>query len=206
MFKQLFSSKPKAVQSQVAYTLASDVQIHTQQLSQVQFATEHYVATEVNKKLIIYRADTDERYVADRATGQLKRVNLAPQQAQMQQVKQMMGEVRILARQGEEEVGGFRCRCLDFENDSAQIAVSGESCIARFPGLERTALHRERALDARIQLFSVDLAPDEAVVRSVVRILSAGMEQNQTSSLLSVSEGIENLAELDAMMAWKIAD
>ena len=47
------------------------------------------------------------------------------------------------------------------------------------------------------------MAPDEVSVRSALRILSAGMDQNQRVRLLDVSEGIAALDEFDEMLSWK---
>ncbi len=206
MLKSFFSRSQKPVASQVAMTMRSHLRMHTQELPQVQYLTERYTATEVNKKLIVFRADTDERFTVDRIRKELKRIDLGPQQAQIAAAQQAMGAVSMVQDPEPVQVDGYTCRRVTFGNEAAAIALSGESLIARFPGLERTALSRERALDRRTQPFSIEMEPDEAVVRSTVKVLAPGMEQNQSSELQSLEEGIENLAELDEIMTWKVVD
>ena len=152
---KIFSPRPKAVRSTVAVTLASELQVHTQTVRQTQFATEHYVLTQLDRQLILFRADRGERFLVDREARQLKRIDVSAQLAQIEQLRGVVGEVHVSRDDTGEEVDGRRCRLVSFENTSNQIALSGESHIARVAGLGETALQHERALDRATQLFMV---------------------------------------------------
>lgn len=200
----LFSTKAAPVRSTVAYTLRNSIQIHDRQMEQVQFVTEHYVANDVGGKLIVYRADTNSRYMANRGARELKRLDVSAQLAQAQQLRSLLGEVPLVFDDAEVEVDGYRCRRTTFEVEIPQMVVSNESFRTRIPGLERTALSAERALDDAVQPFRSALAADEVIVRSSVRILAAGAGQNQTVQLVSADEGIDDLAALDEILTYKI--
>lgn len=202
----LFSSKPRPVQSTVAFTLRSAIQLHDRTLEQVQRVTEHYVATEANGRLLLYRADTNERYAVNRGARELKRLDLSAQRAQARQLQALVGEVAAVIGPEEVEVDGYRCRRATFQVETPQMVVSSEMFRARIPGLERTALSAERALDESVQPFRTGLEPDEVIVRSSLQILAAGTGQNQTSRLVSASEGIDELPALDEVLAYKIVD
>lgn len=202
----LFSAKPAPVRSTVAYTIRNSIQVHDREMEQVQFVTEHFVANEVGGKLVVYRADTNGRYLVSRGARELKRLDVSAQLAQAQQLRALLGEVPLVFDDAEVEVDGYRCRRATFQVEIPQMVVSSESFRTRIPGLERTALAAERALDDAAQPFRNALEPDEVIVRSSIRLLAAGAGQNQTIRLVSASEGIDDLAALDEILTYKIVD
>jgi hypothetical protein len=205
MFRKLFGGAEKPVRSQVAFTVRNVLALRDKEIPQTQYITEHYVLNEINGQLLLYRADSDDRYLVDRGSKQLRRLDLGPQMAQVRQLQQVIGT--IAAEPGGEgiEHEGHVCRRMVLQNASAQMVVSGEVLTTRVPGLERTALVKERALEQRTQAFSVDLAPDEIVVRMKVDMLAQSMEQSQTTRLVSVTPGIDGLEGFDAILAYPVA-
>lgn len=203
MLKQLFS-KPKTVESKVAFTIGIDVQVGEQTIRQTQYLTEHYVVTEVSRNTILFWPEKGERYLVDRAGKELRRMDLSQQRSQMAKLKEMVGEVAISAGDEEVEVGEHRCRRYAFQANSPALVASGEVYSARFPGLERTALQQERELDAATQPFALPLEPGEFPVSSSTRTLAQGFEQNQTTRLAEMRSGIEALDEMDRFLTYKI--
>lgn len=202
----LFSSKSKPVQSTVAFTVRTTLQLHDREIDQTQYATEHYVVNELAGQAVVYRADTHERYLVDRDARQLKRLDLSAQTAQARQLQAVVGDVPHTIDPEEVEVAGYRCHRATFRVETPQLVISSETFRTRIPGLERTAIRKERELEEQTQPFPSGLAPDEVVVQSSVQILAAGMSQNQSGRVVSVTPEIENLAEMDAILAYKIVD
>lgn len=206
MFKNLFSSRPKAVQSSTAFRVQTTLRLPNAELAQTQVITEHYVVSEVNRQTILYLASADQRYMVDRVAKTLKAVNPSPQQvASIEALRRMVGEVAYAPDGDDVEVDGRLCRRLTIAVETPQLVMSGEALATRIPGLAGTALPKERALDARLQPFRMPLADDEIPVRSTTRLLAAGSEQNQSSALLSVEEGVA-VEEYDAFTAFKVVD
>jgi hypothetical protein len=202
----LFSSKPKRVQSTVAYTVKSTIQVHNRQMDQVQYITENYVVNDIGGKLIVYRADTNERYTANRGTRELRRLDFSAQIAQARQLQSIMGNVPVVVDPEEVEVSGYPCQRATFRVEVPQMVIDSETFRTRIPGLERTAFAAERALDEVTQPVRTGASPDQVVVQSTVQVLAAGTSQNQSTRLVSVSEGIDNLAEMDEILTYKIVD
>ena len=206
MFGLFSSSKPQVARSTVGYTVTTTVRVHDRELEQVQHATEHYVATQVAGKTILFRADTGARYLVDPVACQLKRLDLSAQAAQARQIEPLLRGASVQVDAEEVEMEGFRCRRATFEVETPQLVISSETFRTRIPGLERTALGAERAVDDATQPVPSGLAPDEVVVRSSMSFLAAGVGQNQSTHLVSVCPEIDALDEMDALLAYKIVD
>ena len=197
-------SRPAPVRTAVGLIVRNSMTIHTQQLVQTQYLSEHYVLTDVGRMLMLYWPERGARYVVDRAKQELKALDVAPQLAQVAQLKPALGEVKIERLDGEEEVGGYLCHRLRAHNENAAIVFSGELHCARIPELADTALAREREFDEKLQAFAMPLAADEIVVRSTMKMLARGFEQNQQTELLGVESGPEEFAELDRVLSFKV--
>lgn len=206
MFGLFSSSKPRAVRSTVGYTMTTVVQVHGREIEQVQHATEHYVATLAAGKVILFRPELGARFVVDPSTRELKRLDLSAQAAQARQIAPLLQGSSTVVDPEEVEVDGFRCRRVTYQVETPQLVISSETFRTRVPGLERTALSAERAMDDATQPIPSGLDPDEIVVRSRVHFLAAGVGQNQEVRLVSLSEGVDALAEMDALLAYRIAD
>ena len=197
-------SRPAPVRSEVGLIVRNSLLIHTQQLVQTQYLSEHYVLTDVGRMLMLYWPERGQRFVVDRAKQELKALDVSPQLAQVAQLKPALGEVKIERMEGEEEIGGFACRRLRAHNENAAIVFSGELFYTRVPELGDTALGRERELDERLQPFAMPLAADEIVVRSTMKMLARGFEQNQRTDLLGVESKVDAFEELDRIVSFRV--
>ena len=65
-------SRPAPVRSEVGLIVRNSLTIHTQQLVQTQYLSEHYVLTDVGRMLMLYWRECGQRYVVDRAKQELK--------------------------------------------------------------------------------------------------------------------------------------
>lgn len=199
-------SRPAPVRSEVGLIVRNSLTIHTQQLVQTQYLSEHYVLTDVGRMLMLYWRERGQRYVVDRAKQELKPLDVSPQLAQVAQLRPALGEVRIDRVDGEEEVGGYPCRRLRAHNENAAIVFTGELFYTRVPELADTALGAEREFDEKLQAFAMPIAADEIVVRSTMKMLARGFEQNQRTELLGLESRPEEFEELDRILAFKLAD
>ena len=199
-------SRPAAVRSEVGLIVRNSMTIHTQQLVQTQYLSEHYVLTDVGRMLMLYWPEQGRRFVVDRAKRELKALDTSAQLAQVAQLKPALGEVRIERLEGEEEVAGYTCRRVRASNENAAIVFGGELFCTRIPELADTALGREREFDEKLQAFAMPLAADEIVVRSTMKMLARGFEQNQQTELLGVEHALDQFAELDRILSFKVVD
>jgi hypothetical protein len=199
-------SRPTPVRSEVGLIVRNSMTIHTQQLVQTQYLSEHYVLTDVGRMLVLYWPERGQRFSVDRARQELKPLDVSPQLAQVAQLRPALGEVTIERVEGEEEIGGYPCRRLAAHNENAAIVFSGELFYTRIPELGDTALAKEREFDAALQPFAMPIAGDEIVVRSTLRMLAKGFEQNQRTELLGVEAKPEELQELDRILSFKVVD
>jgi hypothetical protein len=199
-------SRPARVRSEVGLIVRNSMTIHTQELVQTQYLSEHYVLTDVGRMLMLYWPERNQRFVVDRAKRELKTLDTSAQLAQVAQLKPALGEVKIERVEGEEEIDGYTCRRLQARNENAAIVFSGELFCTRLPELAGTALGREREFDERLQAFAMPLAADEIVVRATMKMLARGFEQNQRTDLLGVESRLEEFAELDRILSFKVVD
>lgn len=197
--------KSAPVSSEVAYTLRLKLQIRGKELPQTQYVTEHYVATEVgDQQLLLFRADTSEAFVVRRADERLERLDLSQQAAQMQQLRAALGPVQVEPGDDEREINGFPCRRYSVRAESPVMVLSGDFWFTPLPDLRETALTKQREFDAKTQPFVLDLAPGDVVIRSDVKVLAQGTEQDQGSEVVSFEKGIEELEAFDRMLGWKV--
>ena len=199
-------SRPAPVRSEVGLIVRNSMTIHTQQLVQTQYLSEHYVLTDVGRMLMLYWPERGQRFVVDRAREELKPLDLSAQLAQVAQLRPAIGEVKVERLEGEEEVAGYSCRRLRARNENSAIVFGGELLCTRIPELADTALGREREFDERLQAFVMPLAADEIVVRSTMKMLARGFEQNQRTELLGLESRPEEFAELDRILSFKVVD
>lgn len=200
---KMFSRKAPAT-SQVVYTIRMRVSVRGAEIPQTQVATENYVFTTVGPTSLVFLPRSGARYLVDHEKKTLKPLDLAAQLAQMEQLRDAIGEVRVTSAPADAPVDGFACTRHEIRADHARIMVEGEMFSTRIAGLERTALGAERAFDRIYQPFGVRLEDDELVVFSRTSLVSAGFEQSQETRLEGVQEGAPDLALLDAAQGYKV--
>jgi hypothetical protein len=200
---KLFSRKAPAT-SQVVYSIRMRVSVHGTEIPQTQVVTENYVFTTVGPTSLLFRPQTGGRYLVDHEKRTLKPLDLTAQLAQMEQLRDAIGEVSITSQPAAEPVDGYTCTHHVIRTEHSRIMVEGEMFSTRIPGLERTALGAERRFDKTYQPFGVSLEDDELVVHSRTSLVSAGFEQSQETRLESVAEGAPDLALLDAAQGYKV--
>jgi hypothetical protein len=199
-------SRPRPVRSEVGLIVRSAMKIHTRELVQTQYLSEHYVLTELERMLLLFWPERGRRFAVDRVRRELKPLDVSAQLAQAAQLRAAIGEVRMEPAEGEEEIAGFTCRRLVMRNESPVIVLEGELCYTRLPRLADTAIAREREFDAALQPFAAPLAPDELVVRSTMRLLARGFEQSQRTELQAVETRPEGFEELDRILTYTLVD
>ena len=197
-------SRTRPARTEAGVVVRNSVTMHTQQLVQTQYLSEHYVLTDVGRMLLLFWPERGQRLVVDRARQELKPLDLSPQAAQAAQLRRALGEIRIESPEGEEEIGGYTCRRLRMQNENAAIVVHGDLFCARIPELADTALGKEREFDTTLQPFVMPLADDEIVVRSTMRMLAQAVEQDQRTELLGVDRTADDFAELDRILTFKV--
>ncbi|HEX8272165.1 MAG TPA: hypothetical protein VF615_05905 [Longimicrobiaceae bacterium] len=197
--------KPRAEpRSAVGYAIRSRLLVRGKEIRQVQFATDRYVVTEVERTALLFRSDREERYIVDRAQRRLVRIDNSAQQNEMRKVREAAGDVAVEEVDGIVEISGFPCAHRRFSNRSTALVLSGDVYHASVPGLERTALAAERRFDQPLQPFALPLAPDEVIVRSHTLALSAGFEQTQGLELTELGESPELIDTYDALLSLPV--
>jgi hypothetical protein len=199
-------SRPSAVRTEAGLIVRTSMTIHTQQLVQTQYLSEHYVLTEVGRMTMLYWPERGRRFVVDRGKKELKALDVSTQLAQVAQIKPALGAVKLETAEGEEEIAGFTCRRLTMRNENASIVLNGEMYYTRIPELAETALGSEREYDVALTPFTTPLAPDELVVRSTMKMLARGFEQNQQTELLGLDRRAEAFEELDEIIGYKVVE
>ncbi|MBW3630934.1 MAG: hypothetical protein KY464_16785 [Gemmatimonadetes bacterium] len=199
-------SRPLPVRTGTGLIARSAVTVQAQQIVQTQYLSEHYVLTSVGSLLVLFWADRAQRFRVDRAREELKRIDVAAQLREVAEVRTSLGEMRVEREPCEERVAGRACTRLVVRNENAAIVLDGEIYCTRVPELAHTALARERELDTALQPFTPPLAPDEIAVRSTMRLLARGFEQNQQTELLGLEPDVAQFVEFDRILTFRVVD
>jgi hypothetical protein len=204
MFPSLSRRTPQRSAPTAAFTITGSFTAYGRTVSQVQYVTDQFVITKVDRGVFVFIPERDERFLAEPASNRLTRLEPNVQRIQADKLKAVIGEIDIRVEDGEIEVNGFRCRRYRFNSSTARIVIAGETLATRLPGLEATALHREREHDARTQPFSLPLEPDQLVVQSAIRTVASQFDQNQRYQLDSIDEGIEEIERFQQMVSMRV--
>jgi hypothetical protein len=145
----------------VAYTIVGSFTAYGRSVSQIQYVTDRFVITRVERGTFIYLRDRDERFLAETAANRLTRLEPGIQRIQADKLRSVVGDIAIEVDEEEIDAEGFACRRYRFNSSSARIVIAGETLATRLPALAGSALHAERNHDARSQPFSLPLEPDQ---------------------------------------------
>lgn len=151
---------------------------------QIQILSPEFVLTRIGRGAILFVLENGRRYTADSETGVLRPMEArAPRGAQTSPRPTI---TRVSLHDGPVEADGHACRRLTIESRVGQVALSTESYFARIRGVDRTALHAERLLNAPEAFPSHLLHPDEVLIRATTVVRQGDFEQVQTSRLCSM--------------------
>ena len=185
------------VSSAIAFTIRGTLTLYGRSVPQIQYLSDRYVATQVDRGMFIYLASRGERFLVDRGVSRLRRIEPDVQRIRIDRLRELIGEMKVTRHEEAVEVAGYSCTRFTFENSAARIVISGETLVARVPGVEETALQAERAHDGLNQPFTLPLEPDHVVVASKLRTVATDFEQNQLYALTAVDDGIDDMREMD---------
>lgn len=185
------------VASAVAFTIRGTLTLYGRSVSQTQYVSDRYVATQVDRGMFIFLASRGERFLVDRGVSRLRRIEPDVQRIRVDRLREVIGDMRVTRHEELVEMAGHSCTRFTFENSAARIVIAGETLVARVPGIEETVLQAERDHDAANQPFALPLEPDQVVVASRLRTVATDFEQNQAYSLCSIEPRIETVADLD---------
>lgn len=189
----------------VAYTIVGSFTAYGRSVSQIQYVTDRFVITRVERGTFIYLRDRDERFLAEVAANRLTPLEPGIQRIQADKLRSVVGEIAIQVDEEEIESGGFTCRRYRFNSSSARIVIAGETLATRLPALAGSALQAERAHDSRSQPFSLPLEPDQLVVRSSIRTVASQFDQNQSYRLESIEDRIEDFDRLERLAQMRVS-
>ncbi len=187
-------------------TVRGNITSSGQSLEHVQYLTESFVVTELGRSTILHCPSLGGRFVVDRVKHQLRRVEVASQTVQMEHLREMVGTVSVHRDAEPVELDGFTCHRYRLCNDSTRIVVSAEAFCTRIGAVGQTALHHERAFEARLHPFALPLEADELVVRSVTRTFANGFQHTQSYRHASLATRIEAIESLEELLRYPVAE
>jgi hypothetical protein len=179
------------------FTMRTSLESHGRTVDQMQYVAEHYVVTVIGPSVLVFAPGLDGRFLVDRGNRQLRRMDLAAQNPRPEQVRKLLGDLKIERDERPVEVDGYSCQLVRVHNRDARLVVSIDCYCARMEGVKGTALAAERAFDGGFQPFQLPLDEDEIVIRSTTRALAADFEQSQTLRLT------ELIPSIDAKEGWE---
>ncbi|GMV06299.1 MAG: hypothetical protein AMXMBFR53_25750 [Gemmatimonadota bacterium] len=164
---------------------------------QVQYATDRYVVTCVEGTTVVYLRDRNERFLSMPGTRTLRRMDPGGDAGLPAAVSASLALARVDWAPESIRLDGRTGRSGILHIDNPAHVIEAEITIVRVPGLEETALGRERACTDSSQWLDVDLSPDECIASLRTRILSRGFHHRQAMELLSVEPSIDQRELLD---------
>jgi len=175
-------------------------------IEHIQYLTDRYVLTLMGRAAILHSAELGGRFVVDQSNSHLRRIDLSAQSVQIGHLRELVGTVSVHRDPEEVSAGGYLCRRYRLCNDSTRIVVAAEALCTRIDAAGRTALHEERAFEARLHPFALPLERDEVVVSSTTRTYTNGFQHTQSYQLTSVVEGVESLGAFEAYLTFPIVE
>lgn len=192
--------KKRNIKSLNSFCLKTKITITAKQIEQTQYFTENYVLTEIQNKKILFLPEKDKQYTVDIENKQLKEIDLSVQMMQMNQVKSMIGKLTI------KENFENKIKHISIKNlpaSQAQLEVKMQTII--YPELEKTVYQKFNEYQQSLQMFRLNLPPDEIVKYSESFFSFNGQEQKIIVELTEIKVSDINSEEIDIYSNFKIA-
>lgn len=200
----MWTFRKKNKKSEYRYTIKNKINIQDKELFQYQYATEHYVVTELNGKIMFFSKEENDNFMVDEEHKVLKPIDLSAQKDQIKQFKTLIGDVQIIKNENSETILGLPTSLISLDNNSEQIKLQGNINIISLKGLEDTSFALMRAKEDCTKLFNLPLEQNELIARLSVIINAGDTAQTQNTELLSFESEIENFQKYDDYLNYKI--
>jgi hypothetical protein len=157
-------------QSQLCIEISSVTHAAGQEITQKIFVTDLYAYIELAGRQAVYLPEKNAQYLIDPEKEQLVKADLSAQAAQLLQVRQLIGELSVEEKQGEQP--GRRQLHLANVN-RATISFDMEAEVGEVEGLEKMAFGKFEEFQAALRPVSVPLKANE-IARSMKSTLIFG--------------------------------
>ncbi|MDR0712344.1 MAG: hypothetical protein LBF67_08405 [Prevotellaceae bacterium] len=190
------------LQSRLCVEISSISHAAGREIAQKLYATDLYVYVEVAGNQIIYLPEKNAQYLIDSDKEQLQKVDMPAQAAQLQKVRQVIGEVAVEEKSGDEQ--GHRRLHLANVNRSV-VSFDMEVETAEVEGVEHTALGKFEEFQAPLRPVSVPLKANEVVFSMKSALIFGGQAQESSSKVVAVQQ-LENAQQLDKYLSFSIVN
>src|ERR1700690_4442165 len=107
------------------FSIISRIEINNQSIEQCQIIHEKYVVTTTKGRTIIYLPPYDSHFIINKKEKLLQKVDLSIQIQQMEQLKNMAGEIFTTDEEETLLIAGFKTNCKSFHNIANGIKIQG---------------------------------------------------------------------------------
>ena len=188
--------KPK--KSKVCVMLRQKIIMEKRSLEQISYYTERYVVSQIMDKTTMYIATDNQQYMVDTNQQQLKAIDLSQQQMQINQLKAAIGMLQFQ----EKQTNAGRQLSITNDNDK-NIRIKAELDIKSFPLLAKTCNQSYQNFSNSLQIYSVEIAPDEYVARSHTEFILNEQTKTTDVELVEIKEILDKIPEFDAYLKYK---
>jgi hypothetical protein len=189
-----------------AFTIEGSIVSSGHALEHRQYVTGEYVVTELGRSVTVHVVRLGGRFAVDPIERRLRPIEPSAQRIQIEHLRGLVGAVSVHCDPDQAEVDGFACRRYRLCNDSSRITIAAEAYCTRVGGIERTALHAERCVEAKLHPFALPLEPDEVVVRSTTRTFTNGYQHLQEYRLHTLTTGIRDRHLIERLLDYPVVE
>src|SRR5690606_23461958 len=105
-----FSRPAAPPRTTVGYTIRGRLSLYGRSMLQVQYVTDRYVITQVDRGMFIFLPDRDERFLVDRVASRLRRIEEPAQRIRVDRLRAVIGDIEITSDDEDVDDAGRQCR------------------------------------------------------------------------------------------------
>lgn len=189
-------------QSRLCIEISSVSHVAGREIAQKLYATDLYVYVEVAGSRVIYLPEKNEQYLIDPAKDQLAKADLSAQAAQLQKVRQAIGEVAFEEKPADKP-GRRRLHLANINRSIVSFDMDVETAEAE--GIEQTAFGKFEEFQASLRFVLIPLKANEIVLSTTSALIFGGQAQESRSETLEVKK-LENAQQFDKYLSFSIAN